>query len=175
MPRNLAWKKSELSTLKDYLNDAKGVVIIDFKGMNVEIVNAMRREFKTNSVKIHVSKNTLLKKAIEENPKYKQLIPLLKGPTAIVISSQDAVVPCALLKKFYSKEEKPAVKGGVIDGAYFDEKGIDIIAGLPSKEVLLGQVVAGLQSPISKLVFVLNGVLRNFVSTIEEIRKQKQA
>jgi large subunit ribosomal protein L10 len=174
MPRSLAWKQEELNRLEDNLSNLKGIVLLDCKGMNVESMTNLRREFRANSVILRISKNTLIKKAIRDNPVYKPLIPLLKGPTAILFSSEDAIAPCAVLKKFNTKEQMPIIKGGVIEGSFFKPDALERIADLPPRKVLLAQVLNGLQSPVTGFVYVLNGLLRNFVSTLDELRKKRE-
>ncbi len=174
MPRSLAWKQGELSRLEDNLSSLKGIVLLDCKGIDVESMTSLRREVKANSVVLRISKNTLIKKAIGDNPVYKPLIPLLKGPTAILFSSKDAIAPCAVLKKFSSREQMPIIKGGIIEGSFFKPDALERIADLPSRQVLLSQVLNGLQSPVTNFVYVLSGLLRNFVSIIDELRKKRE-
>jgi large subunit ribosomal protein L10 len=82
----------------------------------------------------------------------------LEGPTALAVSDTDASAPARILYEFAKTTPALELKGGVIEGAYYDEKGIQVIATIPSREILLGKLLGSIQSPITNLARVLNQI-----------------
>ena len=82
----------------------------------------------------------------------------LEGPTALAVSKTDATAPARILAEFAKTANKLELKGGVVEGTYYDAKGMQVIATIPSREVLLGKLLGSIQSPISNLARVLNQI-----------------
>lgn len=168
-------KKEILQDLIEKLKESKGVVLTDYKGMNVSQISSLRNELKEKNVEFKVFKNTLMEKASEEL-NVKDLTKDLIGCTAIAFCSDDGVTPARLLKEYFKKNKIDLkIKSGLIDGRVFSPEKIMEIASLPSKDVLIAQMINGVKSPLYSLVFVLQGPLKGLIYTLEAVRKQKEA
>ena len=82
----------------------------------------------------------------------------LEGPTALAVSKEDATAPARVLAEFAKKADKLELKGGVVEGTYYDAAGIGVIASIPSRDVLLGRLLGSMQSPITNFARVLNQI-----------------
>jgi len=168
-------KKEILQDLIVKLKESKGVVLTDYQGMNVFQISSLRNELKDKKVEFKVVKNTLIEKASEEL-NIKDLTKDLIGCTAIAFSSDDGVAPARLLKEYFKKNKTDLkIKSGLIDGRVFSAEKIMEIASLPSKDVLIAQMINGVKSPLYSLVFILRGPLRGLIYTLESLKKQKEA
>ena len=168
-------KKEILQDLIAKLKESKGVVLTDYQGMNVSQISSLRNELREKKVELNIVKNTLMEKASEEL-NVEDLTKDLIGCTAIAFSGEDGVAPARLLKEYFKKNKIDLkVKSGLIDGRVFSSEKIMEIASLPSKDVLIAQMINGVKSPLYSLVFVLQGPLKGLIYTLEAVRKQKEA
>lgn len=151
---NRTEKSAVIERLKTALADAPAVVVVDFKGVTVEQVNALRSEMRKAEVSFEVVKNTLVKKAIEGSSK-ENMGELFKGNSAIAFHAEDPAAPAKILTTFVKDNPKMALKGGWLDGKLLDEAGVDQLSKLPGKDELRG-----------KLLSVLAGAPTKFVRTI---------
>jgi len=167
-------KKKIIQDLIEKLKRSKGIVLTDYKGMNVFQVNSIREGLKEKNVQFKIVKNSLMEKA-SEKLNIKKLTKDLVGCTAIAFSDEDPVIPAKLLKEYFKKNNlELKVKSGLIEGNILSPEKIMEIASLPSKEVLIAQVVAGIKSPLYSLVFILQSPLRGLVYTLEAIKKKRE-
>ena len=139
------------------LQDAKSVVIVDYRGLTVEQDTRLRKELREAGVVYKVYKNTLVKFAIE-GTEFESLKDDLEGPNAIAICKEDATAAARILAKFAKDAEALEIKSGVIDGTYYDESGIKTIASIPSREELLSKLLGSLQSPIANFARVIKQI-----------------
>jgi large subunit ribosomal protein L10 len=153
--------------------------LTDFKGMTVAQVDDLRSEFYKADVKYKVVKNTLALRALKDTEKYSQFADkfdeFLIGPTGIVFASEDPVAPAKILKKYFSKIEKPKFKVAVVDNQFYGSDKLNELASLLSKEELIAGILSSLDSPVSGIVGTLNAVIRDLSSVIEEVAKKKAA
>ena len=100
---------------------------------------------------------------------------MVEGPTAIAYSAEDTVAPAKILKDFIkeTKTEALTVKAGIADGQVIDAAAVEALASLPSREELLAKLVGSMQAPISGLVNVLQGNIRNMVYVLDAVRAKK--
>ena len=89
---------------------------------------------------------------------FEALEPNLEGPTAIAVSKDDATAPARILAEFAKKAPKLELKAGVVEGTYYDQKGIGVIATIPNREVLLGRLLGSMQSPIANFARVIKQI-----------------
>lgn len=171
-----AQKQAMVADLKDIFVNAKGVVFTAYTGITVAQDTKLRRKFREAGVEYRVIKNTMAMIAAKETEK-KGLLPTFEGATAMAFSKEDAVAPAKVLADFAKEEKLEAlqVKAGLVEGAVIDAAGVKALADLPPREVLVAQVLAGMQSPIVGFVNVLQGTIRNLVYALEAVRKQKEA
>jgi len=150
-------KKPIVDEIKELLDGAKTAVVVDYRGLTVEQDTNLRRELREAGVVYKVYKNTMINFAIE-GTEFADLAQNLEGPTAIAICKEDATAAARVLCKFAKEAEALEVKGGVIDGTYYDAAGVKAISNIPSKEVLLGKLLGSIQSPIANFARVIKQV-----------------
>ena len=150
-------KKPIVQEIKDNLDGAKSVVLIDYLGITVDQDTKLRRATREAGVTYKVYKNTMVNLAIE-GTEFADLAKDLEGPTALAISKEDATAPARVVAKFAKDIKALSLKSGVVEGTYYDEAGINVIATIPSKEELLSKLLGSLQSPITNFARVINQV-----------------
>ena len=167
-------KKQIVSKLAEDLKSARTGVVVSYKGITVEADTKLRKELREAGCNYKVVKNTLLRRALEEAG-IAGLDNVLSGTTAIAVHSEDYVAPAKILSKFADSNEKFEIKAGFIDGKAAAPTEIKTLASLPPKEVLVSQVLRGLNGPISGFVTVLNGTMKGLVVALNAIAEKQQA
>lgn len=167
-------KAAVVEEMKEKLQSAQGAVFVGFSGFSVADVTKLRRKFREGGVEYKVVKNTLTRIAADELG-FNDLDAVLEGPTAIAYSAEDTVAPAKILKDFIkeTKTEALTVKAGIADGQVIDAAAVEALASLPSREELLAKLVGSMQAPISGLVNVLQGNIRNMVYVLDAVRAKK--
>ena len=168
-------KQEVIDRLKEKFQESASVICVDFRGVNVEKITQFRRQIQGTSGNYQVVKNTLARRAIEKTS-FKELNRFLVGPTGIVFCPGEPMESAKVVAKFVDETNGALqIKGGIVEGAVFDAKGIKKVATLPSRQELLAQFVAALQSPISGFVGTLEGIAREFVYTLQAIADKKSS
>lgn len=169
-------KIDTVKALSDLFQQAKGIYLADFTGLNVEQVNELRSLFYKQNAIYRVVKNTLIRQACEKSG-YQDLLQHLEGPTALAISLHDPVLPVRLISEFTKGKEPqmPVIKAGMLEKLYVGADQIGAVKDIPSREVLLSQILSALQSPLAGFVGVLNEVLRSFLSVLDAVIEKKKA
>jgi large subunit ribosomal protein L10 len=171
-----AYKVDIVKDLKERLQDAKAIVLVDYKGINIEEVNQLRNRFRSEKVDYLVQKNTLVKIALHDLG-ITGLDEYLVGPTALAICKSDEVAPARVVIKFLKEvmEEKPfpKFKAGYVSGSMFDANQMMALAKLPSRDELLAKLLGSAQAPISRLLGVTQGIIRKFVYAVDAVAKSK--
>ena len=158
------------STAQKFEN-CKGVYFTKYTGLDVPSITNLRKSFSSNSVEFNVLKNTLTKIAAKNAGLEGKFDELLNGQIAIAFS-EDPVAPARVIKEFL-KENKDSLEvvGVFFEGELYDADKYEQLASLPSKEVLLGQLVSCLNSPMFKLVSTLNSSMSKVVVALKAIKK----
>ena len=143
--------------IKGYVSDAKSAVLVDYRGLTVEQDTKLRKQLREAGVVYKVYKNTMINFAIKDT-EFADLAQHLEGPTAIAVCKDDATAAARVLAKFAKTAEALEIKGGVVDGVYYDAAGIGQIASIPSREVLLSKLLGSMQSPITNFARVINQI-----------------
>ena len=165
-------KAQILQTTTDSLAGVRGVFLADLSGMTVEKVTMLRRKCREQKVHVRVVKNTLLKRAFNANG-ITALDPFLVGPTGVVFSAVSDVAPAKLLSDFAKEHEKPRIKAAVVDGKLFDEAAIKVLATLPSREVLLAQVLSTFIAPMTQFLAAIDATLRLPATMADVLEREK--
>ncbi len=150
-------KKPIVDEIKGYVADAKSAVLVDYRGLTVEQDTNLRKKLREAGVVYKVYKNTYLKMAFEGTD-FAQLNGHLEGPTAIAFGIEDATAPARVLAEVAKTAEALEFKAGVVEGTYYDVKGIQVIATIPSKDVLISKLLGSLQSPITNFARVIKQI-----------------
>ena len=143
--------------IKGYVSDAKSAVLVDYRGLTVEQDTKLRKQLREAGVAYKVYKNTMIRFAAKGTA-FEALEPNLEGPTALAVSKEDATAPARILAEFAKKADKLEIKGGVVEDTYYDAKGMQVIATIPSREVLLGKLLGSIQSPIANFARVISQI-----------------
>ena len=148
-------KQPIVAEISELLNGAASAVVVDYRGLTVEQDTQLRKKLRESDVSYKVYKNTMIRFAVK-GTEFEALVPHLEGPTALAVSKTDATAPARILADFAKTADKLELKAGVVEGTYYDEKGIQVIATIPSREILLGRLLGSMQSPIATYARVLN-------------------
>ena len=154
----LEQKKQVVAELTERLNNSVAGVIVDYKGINVADDTALRKELREAGVEYTVVKNTLLKLAIA-GTELSGLDSVLEGTTAIATSADDYVAAARILNKFADTHKNFEIKNGFIDKEVIDVAKISGLAKLPSREVLLANVLGAFQAPISAFARAIQAIV----------------
>lgn len=169
---SLEEKKQLVAQIKSRLEDSQSVVVMEYRGLTVAEMTELRAKLRAAGVDMKVFKNTLVKRAADETGL--ELDPYLEGPTAWAFSMQDPVTGPKVLLEFAKTHDKLVIKGGLLQKRVIANSTIKELAELPSREVLLGQVLAAMQSPLVGMANVLQGPIRKFGYALEALRKEKE-
>jgi large subunit ribosomal protein L10 len=169
---NKTQKQVLVAELTTKIKGAKALYYTDFTGLNVKRMTELRRRLRKAGVGYLVIKNTLALRAINEGG---LVGPKLRGPTGVVVT-KDPVVAAKLLTDFAKEhDQKPVVKGGMLDGIAIDQAQVKKLASMPSREQMLAELGAGLQSPMAAFVGALSGIMYMMVGALEALRSQKES
>jgi large subunit ribosomal protein L10 len=163
-----------IDDLAQKLRESKGMVLLDYRGLNVAAITALRRELGQQQVEFHVAKNTLLRIAADR-AEVEITDELITGPTAIAFGWEDEITPARLLTAYARRNRVVSVKGGLIGGRPFTAEEIGRIAELPGRERLLANIAGGLQTPLARTLGLLQAPLREFAGLAQALLEKKQA
>ena len=150
-------KKPVVEEISELLNGAATAVVVDYRGLTVAEDTALRKQLREAGVVYKVYKNTMINFAIKDT-EFADLAQHLEGPTAIAVCKDDATAAARVLAKFAKTAEALEIKGGVVDGIYYDAAGIAKIASIPSRDVLLSKLLGSMQSPITNFARVIKQI-----------------
>ena len=168
---NKTEKQQLVDGLTEKIKGAQALYYTDFTGLNVKRMTDLRRRLRKAGVEYVVIKNTLALRAVNESGLVGER---LKGPTGIVVA-HDALAGAKVLTDFAKEnDQRPAVKGGLLEGKSLSAAQVKQLASMPSREQMLAELGAGLQSPMAAFVGALNGMLYMMVGALEALRSQKE-
>lgn len=165
-------KEAEVLALTEELSGKAVILLGDFTGMDVETATEIRKRFRQVNVRYRVARNTLAKRAMDQAG-FGGLTGFLTGPNAIVMAERDAAPAAKIMVEFERLKSTPKIRAGWVDAAVLTAMDIRRIAELPSRDVLLAQIAAGFQAPVSGFARTLHELLRRLVSTLDEVAKQR--
>ena len=164
-------KEQLVIELKQKLESATALYYTDFTGLNVKRMTELRRRLRKANVEYVVIKNTLALRAVNESG---LVADRLRGPTGLVVA-RDPITAAKLLQDFAKEnDQKPKVKGGMLEGRSLAVEQVKKLASMPSREQMLADLGAGLQSPLAAFVGALNGMLYMFAGALEALRQQRE-
>ena len=150
-------KQPIVQAIVDDITGAESVVLVDYRGLTVAQDTELRKQLREAGIIYKVCKNTMMKRAFE-GTEFAGLEEYLEGPSALVVSKDDATAPARIICKFAKTAEALEVKAGVVEGNVYDAAGINELSKVPSREELLSKLLGSLQSPITNLARVLNQI-----------------
>jgi large subunit ribosomal protein L10 len=167
-------KKEIVKDLREKFVRSKVVIVTDYKGLDVAAINDLRRKLREFEVEYKVVKNSLLIRASEETD-VALIKDCFKGPSAIALSYEDPIAAAKVLTKFADEHDKLEIKTGVLEGKVLDINAIKAMSILPSREVLLGQLLSAINGVPTNFVRVLNAIPVQFLNVLQAVKEQKEA
>lgn len=167
---NRAKKEVIVAELSTKVEKAKAMVFTNYQGMTHKQIEDLKKALKTADAELFVAKNTLLAISLKD---YKDKMQELQGATATIFAYGDVIEPLKALAKSVKTLTLPKIKFGIIEGGLLAEKEIIRLSSLPSREVLVAQLIGGMKSPIYGLHRALNWNIQKFVMTLKAIEAKK--
>ncbi len=160
---NIEKKQAVVAEIKENLNNAVSVVLVNARGLTVAKDSELRKKLRESGIFYKVYKNTMLKFAIKDS-KFEPLIEYLNGPTAVAISYDDATASARIMNKEMRDEENFQFKAAVIDGVFYDTNGVNAIANIPPREELLAKLLGSFKSPMASFARVIKAIAEKNVA-----------
>jgi len=163
-----------VENIKKIFMKNEGIIFTDHSGLKAQDAVDIRDKLIETDAYLKIIKNTLGLIAARDVFSDIDLEGILSGPTSIVIAEKDIVSTAKIVKEFSKELKALNIKAGILDNKFIDADSIEKIADLPSREVLLAQIVTAIQAPISGLVNTLSGITRNLVMVLDAVRSKKE-
>ena len=166
-------KKELVETLTSVLKDSNNIYLTDISGLNASDTSRLRRACFKSDIQLSVVKNTLLKKAMERTDReFNDLDQVLVGCTAIM-TSEKGNAPAKLIKTFRKNSEIPSLKGAFIEETtYIGDQQLDSLVAIKSKDELIADVLALLESPIKNVISALGSGSQNIVGVLKTLSER---
>ncbi len=168
----LIFKETQKDLIRNNIKESGIFLVVKYSGLSSPDLTSLRQTLKKVRANMFVVKNTVARRALKEAG-FESIIKSIEGPCGLIFVQDEPVSASKVLYNFAKDREALKLEGGVINNRIIDRKEIEMLAKLPSKEVLRAQVVGGLKSPITRIVLVLNGNLRKLVICLDQIRQKR--
>ncbi len=169
-------KELKKLVVNELISDYKGVnnfIVVSFKGVNTQQANVLRRDLSEKDIKLKVVKNSLAAIALKEIG-VPALGQILEGPSAITASDNDPVILTKVLTKWSKEISSLKIVGGLIDGEMLSLDDIKTLSAIPSREVVLTQIVFAIQAPMVQLANVFNATASSLCRVLHAIKEKKE-
>jgi large subunit ribosomal protein L10 len=166
-------KEAKVGDLTEKVKASSAMLVADYRGLTVAQARELRTELRAAGANYEVIKNTMMIRAAEAAD-LADLKDYLEGPSAVAFCDDDFVSQAKVLMKYVKELDTLEVKGGIVEGELVDAEKIKYLASLPPKEVLVAQLLGGLQSPIRGLATVCAGPIRGLVTVLQRVQEQKE-
>jgi large subunit ribosomal protein L10 len=161
-----------IDTLEKEFRDAKGIYLADNNKISVAQVTKLRADIRKKGMRFLVVKNSLAKIAAKRSGN-ESIENFFKGPTGVFIATADAVAPAKIIRDFQKvNKDLLNIKAALVDGALFDALQVLKLADIPSREVLLAQLLGCLKAPMGNFAGTLGGILTKFVRTLDAVKEK---
>lgn len=168
-------KVESVAEIKSFVDSASALFLVDYHGIKVADVNQLRRDFRKEGTTYKVFKNTLLKRALQENGGYDDLLDKLTGMTGIAFAGENFVAPAKIIKKYFDDKKNLRFKGCYIDSTFYGEDQLNVLASMPTKDEIMASIIGSIQNPATGIVGAINAVIRDIVSCVDQISKKEVA
>jgi large subunit ribosomal protein L10 len=148
-------KAEGLADLKNKIGDSKDFIFADYRGITVEQISALRKQLRAKNAEFHIVKNNFARIAFEELGFPKDVAPVLAGPTAVAFAKADPNEIAKIIVDFSKEVPALKIKAGLVDKGFMNEVDVLAFSKLPGRNQLLAMFMAGLKSPMQKLVYTL--------------------
>jgi large subunit ribosomal protein L10 len=167
-----AEKQAVLDEIADKLKSSSALYITNYSGMSVPEVNELRGAFRKGDIRFKVYKNKLMKLAMEEAGGYDEIIPALVEQNAFAFVEEELSAPAKVLKDFIKDNNKPQFKAAIVDGDFYGEDKLDVLAAMKSKNEIIGDILGLLMAPLSNVVGALESQGSNLVGAVKTIAEK---
>ncbi len=171
---NKQQKEVVVSSLKQNFSQSEGSFLVNVKGLTVEQSESLRRRLRDKGGRLQVVKVRLMKRALMQVEDVKVLEPYMMDQIGVVFASQNVPVIAKVLCDFSKENQLLKIIAGALESSLLYAQDVNLLASLPSRPVLLGQVVQAIQAPMVGLVFMTNQMMAQLVTIVEQIEKKKQ-
>ncbi len=168
-------KVERVGQLKEDIQSSTAIYLTDYRGLSVSDISALRRKLREAGAEYKVAKNTLLKLAAEGQIDDPSFMATLEGPTAVAFVHNDPIAPAKTIIDFMKDHKTLSIKGGYMDGRFYDAGGVTALSKVPPRDQLVAMLIGSVQSPITGLVGTLQGTLSNLVYTLQGLADKKSA
>jgi len=168
-------KKDIVQKIADRLVDAKSIVLVNYKGINIPEIEELRTRLRAADVDYFVAKNTFIKHALKM-VKVEGLDDFLNQETAVAVSKNDEIAPAKVIRGFVKDvmgDKDFNFKAGVIDGVFTSLEELEKLAKLPPKDELLARILSSMNAPITNFVSVNSQIIKKFIYAIKAIADKK--
>ena len=168
MGRTLENKQQIVTEIKSLLNDSEMAVVLDYKGLTIKEMSDLRSRLQTTNGICKVTKNSLMRKAIDGDSNWNDLESLLTGTNAFVLIKEDVGSAVKAIQSFQKETKKSETKGALFEGKLLSDAQIKEIASLPSKEVLMAKIAGALNGVATKLAIGINEIPSGLARSLKQ-------
>ncbi len=165
-------KESILKDTAERIKGVNGFYLADFSGLTVDSMTKLRKQCRDQGVQFRVIKNTLLRRAFNDRG-ITALDDYLVGNTGLVFSPSSETAPAKILADFAKENEKLKLKAAIVDGKLFDAKAVARLAALPSREVLLSQLLGTFIAPMTQFLAAVNAALATPANMADALHRER--
>jgi large subunit ribosomal protein L10 len=169
MGRTLEDKQAIVAELKESLSQSQLVVLIDYKGLTVAEITNLRRQLRPKGAECKVTKNTLMRIAVADDPNWQPVAEICKESSAFLLLKDDIGGALKTYQDFQRVSKKTTIRGGAMEGRLLSEEDVKAIADLPSKEQLLAQIAGAINGVATKLAVGVNEVPGSLARALQAI------
>ncbi len=175
MGRTIENKQKIVSEIKSLLDDSEMAVVLDYKGLTIKEMSDLRSRLQTNNGICKVTKNSLMRKAIDGNSNWDNLESLLTGTNAFVLIKEDVGGAVKAIQSFQNETKKSETKGALFEGRLLSESEIKEIASLPSREVLMAKIAGALNGVATKIAISINEVPSGLARSLKQHSEKSES
>ena len=166
------FRENMASTVKTNVDKNANVFLLSYKNLSGPQMNTLRKDLKKVGAKMYVSRNTIIRKALQDLTR-EQLAEKIEGQTAIIWSNDDSVAVSKVIVKFTESFKTIFIQGGLLNGAPLAKEDVKKISELPSREVLLAMLLSTILSPVTRFAGILNSKSRDLLSILKQLSEKK--
>tara|TARA_Y100001970_G_scaffold294330_1_gene450672 strand:+ start:161 stop:688 length:528 start_codon:yes stop_codon:yes gene_type:complete len=168
MGRTLENKQQIVKEIKSLLNESEMAVVLDYKGLSIKEMSDLRLRLQSNNGVCKVTKNSLMRRAIDGESNWSDLESLLTGTNAFVLIKEDVGGAVKAIRSFQQETNKSETKGALFEGKLLSESEIKAIADLPSREVLIAKIAGAINAVSTKLAVSINEVPSGLARSLKQ-------
>ncbi|KUL30279.1 50S ribosomal protein L10 [Chlorobium limicola] len=167
-------KEQVVQEVAEKIGRSQGIYLTEYQGLNVAKMAELRNEFRKAGIEYKVVKNTLVKQALQQLEQADKLADGLKSTTAVAFGYDDPIAPAKIIRKFSKTNEALKFKMASIDGIVYGDDKLVMLSEMLSKTENIGRTAGIINNVVSSVPMVVNAVMRNLVSVLDQVAKQKQ-